>query len=365
MKKLSFLAMGFLAIASSCSNDETILEPSNEGNAMGFSAFVNNGVSSRADLSLANLDEFKVWASTWTDDTKLAQVFTAQEVNKVNNAWTYTPLRYWIKGNNYRFSAIAPADGNNENGYYTVTQSLERPLENPQGGVTINFDAEKAAGLQDLIYAFKYLPTVAANQAPVDLEFKHLLSRVKFTFQNQCKSSDIGLKIENLKITDAAASASINMVGVAANDVRKWVLDAKTYAQSFTMTSAGAQIFKNDADNMTEGFAVAPSNSFYLVPSEVIEREYTVTFTLGVYSWSEAAGTQGEFVLVNTYDKTVTIPAMTMSEGFSYNFVAVLDETNIADEELQPIKFNVTGVQDWGAFEDKNADVTQKPEVTE
>lgn len=360
MKKLSFLAMGFLAIASSCSNDETILEPSNEGNAMGFSAFVNNGVSSRADLKLDNLDKFKVWGSTWTDGTDLAQVFTAQEVSKVNNAWTYSPLRYWIKGNNYRFSAIAPADGN-----FTVTQSLEKPRENPQGGVAIDFDAKSAAGQQDLIYAFNYLPTVAANQAPVDLEFKHLLSRVMFTFQNQCKSSSIGLKIEDLKITDAAASASINMVGADADDVRKWVLGTDTYAQSFTMTSAGTQIFKNDADNMTEGFAVAPSNSFYLVPSEVTEREYTVTFTLGVYSWSEAAGEQGKFVLLNTYDKTVTIPAMTMSEGFSYNFVAALNESNIADEELLPIEFNVTAVEDWGAFEDKNTGVPQKPEVTE
>jgi len=357
MKKLSFLAIGFLAIASSCSNDETILVPSNEGGAMGFSAFVNNGVSSRADLTFDNLDKFKVWSSTWTDGHDLAQVFTAQEVSKVNNAWTYSPLRYWIKGNNYRFSAIAPTDGS-----YTVGQSLEKPRENPQGGVSITFDAKTAAGLQDLIYAFKYLPTVAVNQAPVDLEFKHLLSRVMFTFQNQCKSSNIGLKISNLKITDAAASASINMVGADADNVRKWVLGVDTYEQPFTMTSTGGQIFRNNEDNMTAGFAEAPSNPFYLVPSEVTTREYNVTFTLGVYSWTEAAG---EFVLLNTYDKTVTIPAMTMAEGFSYNFVAALNESNIADEELMPIKFNVTAVEDWGAFEDKNTGVPQKPEVTE
>lgn len=353
MKNLAILAMGFLAIATSCSNDETILEPSKDGGAMGFSAFVNNGVSSRADLTKDNLNQFKVWASTWTDGTDLAQVFTAQEVNKVTGetpAWQYSPLRYWITGNNYRFSAIAPADGN----YYTVEQSLAKPNETPKGGVKITFDAEQAAGLQDLIYSFKYLPTVAANQGPVALEFNHLLSRVKFTFQNQCKSSNIGLQIKDLKIVDANASATINMVGADADDVRKWVLGAETYEQSFTMTSTGAQIFRNDNDNTTADFAKAESNAFYLVPSEVTARTYSVTFTLGVYSWSEAAGVQGEFKLLKEYAKTVTISAMTMNEGYSYNFVAALDESNIADEELRPIEFNVTGVNDWGAFTDVN-----------
>ena len=76
-------------------------------------------------------------------------------------------------------------------------------------------------------------------------------------------------------------------------------------------------------------------------------RAYNLTFTVELYQGGHLAG---------TYNHTVTVPAVNMLRGYSYNFTAKIDASNVdPDTELRPIEFEVTGVN--GFTDGGNTDV--------
>ena len=102
--------MGIAAAAmlASCSLDET-LETAQDTRVIGFSnAFVDNATRSVADPSftVGTLGNFAVYGFT-----KNGQIFDGVTVSSNDNGstWTYSPLQYWVEGNQYAFAAIAPA----------------------------------------------------------------------------------------------------------------------------------------------------------------------------------------------------------------------------------------------------------------
>ena len=70
---------------------------------------------------------------------------------------------------------------------------------------------------------------------------------------------------------------------------------------------------------------------------------YTVTFTAELYKGG---------VLLGTYNHTVEIKNVEFKLGYCYNFKASLTHKNITGpDELNPIKFNVTSVENWNQTE--------------
>lgn len=312
MKKSLFM-MGVAAMAlASCTQNEVLNVA--DSRAIGFDAFVGKSTRVTEDVTLDKLQSFELYGwRSGTDGDK--QIFANQEVTNSNGSCTYSPLQYWEAGYTYNFEAIAPKhDGTKVN--FTAAKD----------GGTINFTND---GITDLIYAkateVTMGETISDAPSPVSLNFSHLLSRVRFTFVNGFPSNAAAkITVNNVKITNAYASASI---APATGD---WSSYGNTDYE-ITFPSTGV------AD--VEGTNSAATEHMYLIPHT--NPSYTLTFDV-VLDQNDAT---------STYSHTATITT-TMAKGYSYNFTATLDNTNIdPDTQLYPIVFTASETP-WQEFTD-------------
>lgn len=159
-----------------------------------------------------------------------------------------------------------------------------------------------------------------------------MLSRVKFTFKNTFpENAAAKISVKDVRITNAYKNGTITPA--AANT-------AWTVADADKTLSV---VFASDAvKDLVAGTGVAETSHMYLIP--VAAPEYTVEFTVVL----DQNGATTE------YPHTSTITTG-MEKGKSYNFVAELNEKNITEGKLFPIKFTAE-VDPWGAF--TNNDIT-------
>lgn len=320
MKKLFIMGLAAMGLAlTACNSDETVEMA--KGNAIGFKTFVNNSTRVATDATTTNLDAFKVWG-LMNNGTQTGKPFVAQEVTKENNTWSYTPPVYWEKGYAYSFVALAPNDA------YEFTAPT---VINNWGSLTFN----NGTGETDLIYATAKQTTVEGNTCPkaVDLTFNHMLSRVRFQFENGMDDGSV-LTVSNVKITDACTSGTATLAEQLTG--LSWTTGRTTGALEF-----------GDAAAMEQQNAKAETAHKYMIPAT---KKYNLTFTV----------TRVHHGVTDTYNHTVTLPETTMTQGLSYQFVAKFTAENInPDQELCQIKFTAE-VEDWENFTDK-AFVVEKP----
>lgn len=126
MKK--FFLFGIIAFAAlsvtSCTKDEVIEIMPQE--AIEFGTYLGHDVQSRGVvLDNSNFNQFGVFASytegSWTPNSPINFMFN-QVVNKVNDNWTYSPLKYWPADQSYKVSFFAYAPyAASDNGISLVT----------------------------------------------------------------------------------------------------------------------------------------------------------------------------------------------------------------------------------------------------
>lgn len=310
MKKLFIMGLAAMGLAlTACNSDETVEMA--KGKAIGFKTFVNNSTRVATDATTTNLDAFKVWGLMNKDD-KTGTPFVATEVTKKDGTWSYTPPVYWEKGYAYSFVALAPNDA------YKFTAPT---VINNWGSL----EFENGKGEKDLIYATAKQETVAGNTcpSPVDLTFNHMLSRVRFQFENGMDDGSV-LTVSNVKITDAYTSGTATLAEQLTG--LSW-----THAQG-----TGALEF-GDAAAMKQQNAKAETAHKYMIPAT---KAYQVTFKV----------TRIHNGVTDEYTHNVPLPETAMKPGMSYQFVATLTAKNINPaQELCQIKFNPT-VADWGTW---------------
>ena len=300
---------------TACNSDETVEIA--KGNAIGFKTFVNNSTRAANDATTTNLESFKVWGLMNKGD-KTGTPFVAKEVTKANGTWSYTPPVYWEKDYAYSFVALAP----NEAYTFTAPTAI-----NTWGSLTF----ENGDGETDLIYATAKQETVPANgcPAPVSLTFNHMLSRVRFQFENGMLDGS-KLTVSNVKINDAYTSGTATLAEQLAD--LTWN----------PVQGTGAIVFGNAA--AMDPNAKAETAHKYMIPAT---KKYNLTFTV----------TRVHHGVTDTYNHTVTLPETTMTQGLSYQFVAKFTAENInPDQVLCPIQFTAT-VAKWEDFTDKSFDV--------
>lgn len=312
MKKFFIMGMAAMGLAlTACNNDETVEVA--KGNAIGFNTFVNN--STRAtDATNANFESFKVWG-LMNDGEKTGTPFVGRDVTKDNGAWSYGTPVYWEKGYAYSFVALAPNDA------YTFTAPTEI---NTWGSLTF---ANKT-GETDLLYATQKQAAVTGNTcpAPVALTFNHMLSRVRFQFENGMLDGS-ELTVKDVKITDAYTNGTATLAENLTN--LTWATDATT----------GELTFDNAAKVDIAKDAKCETGHKYMIPAT---KAYKVTFTV----------TRKHNGVTDSYNHSVTLPETTMTQGLSYQFVAKFTANNIdPDNELCPIVFTAQ-VKDWENFGD-------------
>mgnify|MGYP002673068247 CR=1 FL=1 len=312
MKKFFIMGMAAMGLAlTACNNDETVDVA--KGNAIGFNSFVNN--STRAtDATNANFESFKVWG-LMNDGEKTGTPFVGKDVTKANGAWSYGTPVYWEKGYAYSFVALAPNDA------YTFTAPTEI---NTWGSLTF---ANKT-GETDLLYATQKQAAVTGNTcpAPVALTFNHMLSRVRFQFENGMLDGS-ELTVTDVKIIDAYTNGTATLAEDLTN--LTWATDATT----------GELTFDNAAKVDIAKDAKCETGHKYMIPAT---KAYKVTFTV----------TRNHNGVTDSYNHSVTLPETTMTQGLSYQFVAKFTANNIdPDNELCPIVFTAQ-VKDWENFGD-------------
>lgn len=333
MKTTHLLALGLIAILGACSNDS---EPTAEtNNKIGFESFVNK--STRAnDLTMTTLKEFSVFGMMMNPSTStdLATLFDNTKVTLNGTDWTYSPLRYWVAGNDYMFTAIAPYQAESATASWTFTPtSTIDPTFSYTGMGSISFNNQSALANQDLIYSFAKVKNATSTQAPVSFTFNHLLSRVMFTFENSFATTGSYIEISDVTVTNVNSQGTIDMSATTP----AWTVTAgSTFARAFGLVTNNGVEFNNQG--------TAETTWYYFIPAK---QTYTLTFTVKLYTGSE----NGD-VLAGTFEKTCTLPEVEMKEGYSYNFTASINEDNISNAPLTPIVFTVSGVEDWEDWSD-------------
>lgn len=307
MKKLFIMGLAAMGLAlTACNSDETVEMA--KGNAIGFKTFVNNSTRVATDETTTDLKSFKVWGLMNKDD-KTGTPFVATEVTKKDGTWSYTPPVYWEKGYAYSFVALAPNDAYD----FTAPTAI-----NTWGSLTFN----NGTGEKDLIYATAKQTTVEGNTCPaaVNLTFNHMLSRVRFQFENGMDDGSV-LTVSNVKITDAYTSGTATLAEQLT--VNSWTPGQETGALEF----GGADAMDKNAKKET--------GHKYMIPAT---KDYKLSFTVSRLH-------HGVTDVYNHND--VLLQGLTFEPGKSYQLTAKFTAKNINPvEELCPITFTAT-VDPW------------------
>ena len=325
--KRSFIAAIALLSLAACSQDEVVNAPDN---AIRFSnAFVETTQSlTKADPSITkeSIDGFNVWG--YMDEIS-CPILVAEDVNKVNGAWTYLNTQYWTPEHTYYFAALAPKDSRN--------WTLDTAEANEYGAGVVSF--KNVDGTEDLLYTSKKVTTpdmatlTAAGMPEVELIFNHLLSKLKFTFSNGFETSNYTVEVKDVKMTVPAQGT----IDLAVENW--WDNDDWTLGQGETVLAFG------DVVELGVGERAAAADQRLTIPAAA-SQEYVVSFTAVVY----VSGLKAMEV-----QKTAVLKDVAFQMGKSYNIMVELNPDNLG---LQPIVFDVVEVKDWVNGGEYSASVT-------
>ena len=308
MKKLFVMTLAVAALAS-CSKVEPI-EPGYKS-AIGFeNAFIDN--ATKAELNTGNILSFEVWGT----EAK-APIFNATTVSRADasSPWGYTGTKYWHPGNHYEFAAIAPAG---HGGTVTLESNDVATIKLPIS-VGYTLAAGNIGSQTDLLYATANVdtPNPLTTMADVAFTFKHLLSKVQFTFTNgHADGSNYNVIVKNVTIA-AKAQSTVDLTDAD----YPWATPTGDVTLNFP-TFNGEVAFGPGATGVSD-------HQSLIIPNTGVA--YSVAGTAEIY-----VGT----TKVETRDIEGEIPADSFESGVFYNVTATIASTN-------EIKFTVSAVTGW------------------
>jgi hypothetical protein len=331
MRNFVFIIAALAAIVSvGCSGDETLEAP--EKKAISFeNAFVDKRTRTTADdpsTTTSNISEFTVYGY---QGTKI--LFNGTTVSKdADGNWTYSPLKYWVAGETYNFVALA-----------NVTATPTVSIDESSNAITTEISSFTNTGSADPLVSSQVEKTGVQTDA-VEFTFKHLLAKVKFTFENGFGSNDdVTLQVKNVKITDAYKTGKVKVTGGTSATTISWSGQATDSSDDgFTLDFGNTGKIAPPASTESDNNSDEAANAKFLIPS-LSSKSYTITFDVDVIA---NANTDYELV-TKTYEKSVEVSGQALDAGKKYNFLAQLTASNLDENALQPIKFSVNQVSDW------------------
>ena len=323
MKKFFLFALAAAFAFTSCTKDETIAIT--QPGAIAFAPAVDNATRAYVDPSFNtnNLENFNVYGYV-SDGTTMGLVFSeaGEKVTKANGLWSYQNTQYWTK-NMYYFSAIAPVENRNWQLTNATTDEAKK-----LGVGTVQFTNN---GTQDLLYWFGTANGAqeGVQEQPVHIAFDHLLSKVKFTFENVFDNDQVSLVVKDVQITNAETSAFINLAVADKGWKDAWDFTNGTKG-TFSFGNA-AEASETAEEHIAKNKTLSSNKEMLLFP--VANKEFKISFIVDIYMGELKASTSTHEVSVNT----------TLEMGKAYNFKAVLSGES---EQLNPITFDVE-VKPW------------------
>ena len=347
MKKI-LLSLAAVAMLAACSKEETLVQQAPE--AIGFdNAFVENSTRSVNDPSWSNGNLFSNFAVYGYVEN--ASLFDNVVVSgsALDGDWTYTNTQYWITGAKYNFAAIAPA-ANGSNGVFSVAKDGDDYV----GTTVLPFTNN---GVNDLLYAQnpQYQAGDTGTNEKVKFSFRHALSKVKFSFENDYNATAATIKVHTIKIENAFATATATL-GV---DSTNWDNHNGTLVLEFGNASDNEATTDKESAEVAyaDNYTYESLNERFLIPgavpsvtiqengANVTNVGYKVTFKVDLL----VNGTK-----IKTYDHTA-YANFTPVAGNAYDIKTTITASNIDPEHAQdPIEFTVTKINDWDSDLDNN-----------
>ena len=347
MKKTLFAALALVSMAS-CSNEEVLEVAQKEAIAFD-NAFVDNATRSVFDPSIKNttIASFDVYGFV----NKTGKIFEGTDVTgsgvtgtdpvtDANATWSYTGKpQYWVPGAIYNFCAVAPANAVNAT---AVVSNETEGANNTSNIITTTFGYTNVDNNQiDLLYSeAACVAGKASGNDKVRFTFRHLLSKVKFSFENAYNGTNATIKVTAIKITDAVKNANVTLT----SSETTWSGQKETLTLNFgdatqEPTEENKQPTATDYDF---GTIYESYNEKLLIPSA--EKTYTVEFVVELFVSGTSIATYNHTVANNAAAKVTFTP----EAGKSYDIKAVINPGNINPEAAQEqIQFTVTTVEDW------------------
>lgn len=358
-----------------------------EGNAIGFNTFVENSTRSVSDPSYSSAENGKMFTDFGVFGTvEGAKLFddvtvTGSGVGE-NASWTYTDTQYWIAGAKYNFAAVAPqtvkVNGVDTNVYtdaeYTIETTKDENEKNVYTGTTTLSFVNN--GTIDLLYAEATAEGKAGSgnaaepaNGKVKFNFRHVLSKVKFSFENAYNATNATIRVKDVKITDAYASgvATLNANTLDANTAWAPVNPSLELAfgnVALTAEDNAATVDQNDKGlELKCGDVVESYNELLMIPgvgatafeiknadnTTTPAKGYTIQFTVELLV-SEQEVAQYPHTIYTTFAPVA---------GMCYNLKAVINPENIDPAHSQePILFTVNKIEDWDNGNTKDSDDT-------
>lgn len=329
MKK-TLIAVLALAAVAACNKAEVVEQ--NPANAIAFdNVFVDNATKSVSDPSYVDggnmFSDFAVYGfvegAVLFDGTRVSKDITNDDLTKSN--WKYEGTQYWIAGAQYNFSAVAP-----------MTDAKWTEALATKDGVSFKFTND---GTQDVLYAQAAAEGKVSGNEVVEFSFRHILSKVKFSFENLYNATNATIRVKNITITNAHKTAQ-----VALGDNTVW----SNWAEPVSLAFGNAATTAVDAEEAYEyGKTVESYNERLLVPGAVTGG-YNVTFTVDLLVSGQ---------LVKTYEHKATVD-FTPEAGKCYDIKAQINAENIdPDHEQEPIEFSVAALPGWGEYNEETATI--------
>ena len=337
MRKAIFttLAAGAFILAGCTKTEVTEVSDSR---AISFSNHVTNAVKSINNLD--DLTTFYVYGAH-TD----GQVFNGNAVSYSNGEWTYNPTRYWDETKSaYKFAAYT--DNN-------------KTVSNPENNVKFTYSSghliitdytvdNSPTNGSDLLYAVGYDGTDyvfdGTDHYEVQLEFKHILSKVTFNFSKAADLNGVEIEVSDIKIE---AYNQGTFIGNTPSTASQYALNCwapsgpKSYIAFADFSLTGSATEETSKNKQTRVF----------LPQDLGETTtaYNIVFTINYSNTINDDGTIDNTQKDQTKEFTCTIAGTEdgkWNPGYSYTYTAEINSTNL--EGLYPIVFTVS-YGDWNA----------------
>jgi hypothetical protein len=333
MKKILFAAAALVAMAS-CATEDIVLSAAPE--AIGFdSAFVDNSTRSNYDPSYTNTKLFPDFAAF--AHVNGAVLFNNKEVTGSgrNGTWTYDGTQYWVKGAKYNFAAIAPRTVNGVCYWSNAVTSVN----SSKSAITTEFDF-RSNSATDLLYAeVENITGKASGNDKIGFSFRHLLSKVKFSFKNEYSTEAFSIKVYDIRIVNAYKDGHVKVT----KNTTEWT--ASTDSGNYCPILVGNVNVDGTNDPTVvsafgNGTILESHNECFLIPGAV-PGGYEVTFKVDLMV--------GE-TRIDTYEHSAIVD-FAPAPGMAYDINAVINHKNIdPSTEQEAIEFTVTEVDAWDEY---------------
>ena len=297
-KRILTVAVAALALAA-CSKNETVEVAGNR--AIEFENFVGN--ATRTVIDNNTLEKFYVFGG-YSDVTDVFDNTQVTKDGKTGVLWT---------ANEYSFAAYS--NGNAKLESSVVAHTFE--------GNVLKFTGYEADEKTDLIAA-KGTGRWDGTGEPqaVALNFKHLLSKIKFTFTTDAVEH-YEVKVSGIKIANAITKGDATY---NENGTTTWTANGSTGTYEFDDIADIALSDPNEPYSSEEYFVIPQSNA-------ALEVEFTVT----------VSSSDADFVpLTNTFKGKLAVTTEQETDmwvsGYAYNYTAQINLEDV-DGTVKYIKF--------------------------